>query len=560
VVSLSGFPAFDSDTADEGEAEIHEIHGDPRRRWRRSGELTGWQLGAESGWEMTKPRAGARLGSAEVARRTHTASLDVLDSRDVQPAAWRLFHSYCFRSFAFICRVPCLLDGALVLQLLWLEAESAWPGVLLEGLHGVSLFSRSLSVSLNSVLRHVRPPMQPLGSSAKLLLLSGSSTSSPTREPSFSRSKASRWSSTLPIPLEPFLSSSCPSNIAENWTVTATDGLETTPSIKRSALWASYESTAVSFSRPYAEGPNRTHLSVAEGTWVIVVTVADFVGPQEMHAQGVGAEHVYKIRDTSFYALDELPPSPMHHGSLGNDPLHLFDEFDNRINGLRAFLSSGDLYYSGTANFDLTMRLGERLEQHTIKSEACAPQPRQDINPTNSSPPTFLADLPSDPRFLYNIFMITPLFRFRNSLSPGDRTAFDVRGFAIPVIQGYYSTCEIEHGGETAFLTVVSRRGWARAGTRFNKRGIDAEGNVGNFAETETILRTPTKCFSFVQLRGSVPRASFSVLPSSTGFPCISRKLTRCRRRSLLVGARHPVPVARCRHPRAPHRLPSALR
>lgn len=34
-----------------------------------------------------------------------------------------------------------------------------------------------------------------------------------------------------------------------------------------------------------------------------------------------------------------------------------------------------------------------------------------------------------------------------------------------------------------ATLSLISRMGWKRAGTRFNTRGIDDDGNTANFAE-----------------------------------------------------------------------------
>jgi hypothetical protein len=54
-------------------------------------------------------------------------------------------------------------------------------------------------------------------------------------------------------------------------------------------------------------------------------------------------------------------------------------------------------------------------------------------------------------------------------------------------------------------LILVSRRRHKRAGTRFNARGIDDEGNVGNFVETEQVMFYNSNTYSFVQLRGSVP-------------------------------------------------------
>ena len=43
------------------------------------------------------------------------------------------------------------------------------------------------------------------------------------------------------------------------------------------------------------------------------------------------------------------------------------------------------------------------------------------------------------------------------------------------------------------------------AGTRFGKRGIDDQGNVANFVESEQIMSYQGYTFSFVQIRGSVP-------------------------------------------------------
>jgi hypothetical protein len=67
-------------------------------------------------------------------------------------------------------------------------------------------------------------------------------------------------------------------------------------------------------------------------------------------------------------------------------------------------------------------------------------------------------------------------------------------------------------------LTLISRRSRFRAGTRYFRRGIDLEGHVANFNETEQILLLeghPTSVpishdnyaakFSFVQIRGSIP-------------------------------------------------------
>ena len=75
-----------------------------------------------------------------------------------------------------------------------------------------------------------------------------------------------------------------------------------------------------------------------------------------------------------------------------------------------------------------------------------------------------------------------------------------------------------------ATLALISRLGWKRAGTRFNTRGVDDDGNTANFVEvclsldinswlfskcflqTETVFSTDQHSVSYVQVRGSVPR------------------------------------------------------
>ena len=67
-------------------------------------------------------------------------------------------------------------------------------------------------------------------------------------------------------------------------------------------------------------------------------------------------------------------------------------------------------------------------------------------------------------------------------------------------------------------LCLISRRSRHRAGTRYLRRGIDSEGHVANFNETEqlVLLEGPESAaqspaddymhkFSYVQIRGSIP-------------------------------------------------------
>ena len=111
--------------------------------------------------------------------------------------------------------------------------------------------------------------------------------------------------------------------------------------------------------------------------------------------------------------------------------------------------------------------------------------------------------------------MIQPLVSLRSRLSEHERNALDasriltsaIRGFAMTItVPAASSPVDTGYTGLASTLTLISRLSSRRAGTRFNSRGIDDDGNVANYVETETVFWAPSgMCFSYVQLRGSVP-------------------------------------------------------
>lgn len=111
--------------------------------------------------------------------------------------------------------------------------------------------------------------------------------------------------------------------------------------------------------------------------------------------------------------------------------------------------------------------------------------------------------------------MLGSLARFRSRLSVLERAALDSSRILTSVIRGFVLTVTIpasgspmrqNNSGLPSSLTLMSRLSCRRAGTRFNARGLDDEGNVANFVETEMIFWSPPGvCFSYAQIRGSVP-------------------------------------------------------
>ncbi|XP_056408414.1 phosphatidylinositide phosphatase SAC2 [Hyla sarda] len=54
-------------------------------------------------------------------------------------------------------------------------------------------------------------------------------------------------------------------------------------------------------------------------------------------------------------------------------------------------------------------------------------------------------------------------------------------------------------------VALISRRSRHRAGMRYKRRGVDKDGNVANYVETEQFIHVHNHTLSFVQTRGSVP-------------------------------------------------------
>ncbi|KAF4626621.1 hypothetical protein G7Y89_g11537 [Cudoniella acicularis] len=197
-------------------------------------------------------------------------------------------------------------------------------------------------------------------------------------------------------------------------------------------------------------------------------------------------ETVERIHGVEFYCLN----SSDHDNTFSDlvDPYSTEGQDYNQLNRrepafehpcaeLRKLLSNGSFYFS--TDFDLTNRLQDRTTEASTL----------DIDNLDES-------------FLWNSYMISPLVKFRSRLVAHERVALDNSGILTSAIRGFVLTITIP------------------AGTRFNSRGIDDDGNVANFVESETIYWSPTDvgqsdptasekasdiCFSYAQIRGSVP-------------------------------------------------------
>lgn len=271
---------------------------------------------------------------------------------------------------------------------------------------------------------------------------------------------------------------------------------------------------------------SRTDKTAPTETFLAMITASLSLGTSSRFLSGYGVEPISRILAVEFFCLTSaaFDNSPLDAGrSDAYDDAGSYQASTSRLEvlehpcaSIRKILSSGSFYYSGGGSnaFDLSTRLQARLS----RAEATRKGKEVGHDQTERSD-----------HFLWNTYLVTPLLDFRASLPTQAREAFDLQAFVVLTIQGYCGVYDVKLGGQPAVISLISRLGWKRAGTRFAvrwvsryvdtyasiltgiHRGIDDDGSVANFVETETILRTPETCFSYVQTRGSVPGERRSV-------------------------------------------------
>ncbi|CAL9728844.1 phosphatidylinositol-3-phosphatase Sac1p [Monosporozyma unispora] len=109
-----------------------------------------------------------------------------------------------------------------------------------------------------------------------------------------------------------------------------------------------------------------------------------------------------------------------------------------------------------------------------------------------------------DTRFFWNHYITDPL----RTAASKDKS---IGRFIQPVIYGYAKVVDTIFNSTPIAIGLITRRSRFRAGTRYFRRGVDEDGNVGNYNENEQILvvqnTKDSTCdvFAFLQTRGSVP-------------------------------------------------------
>ncbi|KAI6654976.1 synaptojanin-1 isoform X3 [Oopsacas minuta] len=103
----------------------------------------------------------------------------------------------------------------------------------------------------------------------------------------------------------------------------------------------------------------------------------------------------------------------------------------------------------------------------------------------------------SDPTFVWNNYLKTPFNQFGISTSD----------WLVELVCGFVEDRIVYSGSDQVRCCLITRLSCSRAGARLSTRGIDTEGRVAVFAETEQIISIHEEGIlaSYTQVRGSVP-------------------------------------------------------
>ncbi|GLD96100.1 hypothetical protein PINS_up004778 [Pythium insidiosum] len=222
--------------------------------------------------------------------------------------------------------------------------------------------------------------------------------------------------------------------------------------------------------------------SLLSGPYLAVIKHARVIG------SGPNSEKIYCILE-----LDLLPVSLAAQRSFFRhaSPREQKDEREY-LRMLRSVLASRTFYFS--YDYDLTLS-AQRRATRLASAAAAAVNASTTSNSTNSSTGGAAMWQRADDDFFWNKPVLGP---FINA---------GLHNWIVPVISGFVKVlkkCEVS--GLRCDLLFFTRRSCRRVGTRFNVRGIDKDGSVANFAETEMLVVKPNRSIcSYVQIRGSIP-------------------------------------------------------
>ncbi|KAI8805550.1 SacI homology domain-containing protein [Cladochytrium replicatum] len=205
-------------------------------------------------------------------------------------------------------------------------------------------------------------------------------------------------------------------------------------------------------------------LSLRGGDHVILIKERTRIGQLYGHP-------VYKLKTHGVLPLRQTPATALTEEELQDDATSL--------SLLEQFFATCSFYFS--TEFELT---------HTLQRRTQLP---------NDDRPMWKR---ADQRFFWNHFLVKRIIDATNRTKESD-----MGNFILPITCGFMEIHRTSINRKPFTFALLSRRSIFRAGTRYHVRGVDEEGNVANFVETEQLVvyGSGEQSTSFIQTRGSIP-------------------------------------------------------
>ena len=215
-------------------------------------------------------------------------------------------------------------------------------------------------------------------------------------------------------------------------------------------------------------------INIREIEYLLFVTSSEIVGK-------IKNEIIYRISEVDFC---EIPNGQIKY----ND-----EEQINQIkNGIAKLLKLGFYYSFG---LDLT---NSQQNQAKILYDKKNKNKLMNLNLDNFEDKIKRIYMTSYKKYFYN-YNLYKRFMNNETKEPIDYT------FITPIICGYVGMFDYQINNKEVQIILITRRSQNFAGTRYNTRGINDDGNVANYCESEQILISGDSMCSFSQLRGSAP-------------------------------------------------------
>ncbi|XP_076605859.1 synaptojanin-1 isoform X3 [Chaetodon auriga] len=222
-----------------------------------------------------------------------------------------------------------------------------------------------------------------------------------------------------------------------------------------------FESGAVAvLSAAEKEAIKNTYVKIVDAYGILGVLRLN-LGDTMLHSLVVvtGCSSVGKVQDSEVFRVTQTD-----FISLKNDP---GDE--DRIGEVRKVLNSGHFYFAWSST-GVSMDLSLNAHRRTLEDT-------------------------TDNRFFWNQSLHLHLKHY----------GVNCDDWLLRLMCGGVEIRTIYAGHKQAKACIFSRLSSERAGTRFNVRGTNDDGQVANFVETEQVIFLDDKVSSFIQIRGSIP-------------------------------------------------------